>query len=74
MNITQQGLANGNFSILLHFLTRKTQRRKPLIDYSQSHVVISKEYMSRLWQRALEKEGIKTIRVVWKKKKDRKAS
>jgi hypothetical protein len=48
MNITQQGLANGNFSILLHFLTRKTQRRKPLIDYSQSHVVISKEYMSRL--------------------------
>jgi hypothetical protein len=37
-------------------------------------VVISKEYMSRVWQRALEKEGVKTIRVVWKKKKDRKVS
>jgi hypothetical protein len=48
MNITQQGLANGNLFILFHFLARKTQRRKPLIDYSQSHVVISKEYMSRV--------------------------
>jgi hypothetical protein len=48
MSITQQGLANGNLFILFHFLSRKTQGREPLVDYSQSHVVISKEYMSRL--------------------------
>jgi hypothetical protein len=47
-NITQQGLTIGNLFILLHFPSRKTQGRKPLVDYSQSHVVISKEYMSKL--------------------------
>jgi hypothetical protein len=57
MNITQQGLANGDLFTLFHMPTRKTQGRESLIDYSQSHVVTSKEYLRRMRQKTLEKEA-----------------
>jgi len=39
MSTIKQGLANGNLFTLPHLPTRKTQKKEPLIDYSQSHVV-----------------------------------
>ncbi len=38
---TQQRLTNGNLLLFIYLPTRKTQRIEPLIDYFQSHVVIS---------------------------------
>jgi hypothetical protein len=45
-NTTQQVLANGNLLLLPHLLARKTHGREPLVDYFQSHVVASKEYLN----------------------------
>jgi hypothetical protein len=44
---TQVTLAQGchNLMSLPHLLARKTNGREPLMDYSQSHVVSSKEYL-----------------------------
>jgi hypothetical protein len=44
---TQVALAECFHSLLSlpHLLTKRTNGREPLIDYSQSHVVTSKEYL-----------------------------
>ncbi len=72
MNITQQGLANGDLFTLLHSPTRKTQARELLVDYSQSCVVVSEEYLSRMRQKTLEKEAIETIREAQRKERLKK--
>lgn len=41
-NSTQQVVANGNLFPLPHLLAKKTQGKELLVDYSQNHVVISK--------------------------------
>ncbi len=64
INTTQQGLANGNLFSLLHLLVRNIKGRKPLVYHSQSHVVTSEEYFSRLRPKGLEKEITQTIKEV----------
>ncbi len=69
MNIAQQGLANGDLFTLFHLPTKKTQGRESLVDYSQSHVVTSQEYLSRMRQKTLEKEVVEIIREVQRKER-----
>jgi uncharacterized protein with NAD-binding domain and iron-sulfur cluster len=57
MSIIQQGLANGNLFALFHLPTKKTQRKEPIVDYSQSHAMILEEYLSKLRHKTLEKEA-----------------
>jgi hypothetical protein len=47
---------------LLHLPTIKTHGKEPLIDYSQSHVVTSNEYLNIMYWKAMEKEVAETIR------------
>jgi len=68
-NTTQQVLTNGNLLFLPHLLAKKTHGREPLVDYFQSHVVTLKEYLSIMWQKALEKEGAKIIKEVQRKER-----
>jgi hypothetical protein len=43
---------------LSHVLTIRTDGKEPLLDYSQSHVVIKKEYLNIMQQNAIDKEVI----------------
>jgi hypothetical protein len=43
---TQEALAGNNLLSLPHLPTRRTSGREPLVDYLQSHVVISKGYLT----------------------------
>jgi hypothetical protein len=45
-HLTQEALSTNNLLSLPHLLTRKSNNRKPLIDYSQSHVVTSCQYLN----------------------------
>jgi hypothetical protein len=69
---TQVALAQGchNLMSLPHLPTQKTNGRKPLVDYSQSHVVNSKEYSRIMRQKEMDKEVTKHI----KKRKGKKTS
>jgi hypothetical protein len=42
--------------------TRKRHGKKPLVDYSSSHVVTSNQYLAVLRQNALEKEVIDKLK------------
>jgi hypothetical protein len=54
-------------------LQEKQREKKPLVDYSQSHVVTLIEYSSILHQQALNKKIAKEIRQKkWKEKEDKK--
>jgi len=48
-------------------LVRKKKGRKSLVDYRQSHIIISKEYENILQNKTMDKEIIKKL----KKKKER---
>jgi hypothetical protein len=72
MNTIQQGLTNDKFFSLLHLPARKTQGKKSLVDYFQSHVVNLEEYLNRLRSKALKKEASKTIKETQKKERLKK--
>ncbi len=50
-----------NLLLLLHIPKRKTKDKKSLIDYIQSHVVTSYEYLEILWRKTIEKEIVEEI-------------
>lgn len=45
-HLTQETLSTNKFLSLPHLLARKTHSRKPLVDYSQNHVVTSCQYLN----------------------------
>jgi hypothetical protein len=47
---------------LSRLLARHTKGKEPLVDYSQSHVVINFEYMDILRRKIMEKAIAKEIR------------
>lgn len=51
-----------NLSLVPCLLARKTKGKKPLMNYIQSHVVVSNGYLNILQHKALDKEATKTIR------------
>jgi hypothetical protein len=46
---------------LPHLLTRRTNGREPLADYSQSHNVTAEEYLKIMPQKVMDKEATKQI-------------
>jgi hypothetical protein len=59
-----------NLLLLPHLLARHTKKKKPLIDYFQSHVVTSFEYLDILRKKTIEKVVVKEIKA--NKRKDKK--
>jgi uncharacterized protein YdbL (DUF1318 family) len=53
---------------LPHLLTRRTNGKEPLVDYFQSHVVTSKEYLRIMQQKAMDREVVKQIQKNKRKK------
>jgi hypothetical protein len=51
-----------NILSLPHLLARHTKGKEPLVDYSQSHVVISFEYLDILRRKIMEKVVVEEIR------------
>jgi hypothetical protein len=59
-----------NLLVLFHLLTRHTKGKEPLIDYFQSHVVTSYEYLDiLLGESQWKKEVVKEIRTCKRKEK-----
>ncbi len=50
-----------NLLLLPHLPKKKNKDKKSLIDYIQSHVVTSYEYMDILWKKVIEKEIVEEI-------------
>jgi len=59
------------FSLLCLF-TIQILRRKPLVDYSQSHVVTSNQYLDIMWKKAMDKTIVEEIRRGKRKEKKEK--
>jgi len=57
----QLALAHGCHCLLSlpHLPARRTNGREPLVDYSQSHVVKSKEYLRIMRQKAMDNKATK---------------
>jgi hypothetical protein len=55
---TQVALGQGchNLMSLPHLPTRRTNGREPLMDYSQSHVITSEEYLRIMRQKAMDRD------------------
>jgi len=70
-NSTQVASTQGFHSLLSlpHMPIRRTNAKKPLVDYFQSHVVTSKEYLRIMRQKAMVKEAIKHIKESRRKEK-----
>jgi hypothetical protein len=51
-----------NLLSLLHLLTRHTKGKKPLIDYSQSHLMTSITYLNILKEKIIDKVVVKETR------------
>ncbi len=69
---THEALAGNNLLSLPHLLTRRTSGRESLVDYSQSHVVTSEEYLTIMWQEVMNKEVAKLFRETRRKEKQHK--
>jgi hypothetical protein len=54
-NLNQEAMRLHNLLSLLHLRTRRARGKKPLIDYSQSHVVTSFEYLNILKKKTMNK-------------------
>jgi hypothetical protein len=52
------------------FVGKKNKRKKPLMNYIQSRVVVSNEYLNILQHKASNKEATKTIREQRSKEED----
>ncbi len=59
---------------LPHLPIDKPRIKKPLIDYSKSHVIIFYQYLNILWKKAMEKATIKEIKKMTKRKQKKKTS
>jgi hypothetical protein len=62
-NVTQESMRVHKLMLLLDLLVKHTKGKKPLIDYSQSHVMISSEYLNILRRKTMEKAIVEEIRV-----------
>ncbi len=62
-SLIQMALAQGCHCLLSlpHLPTRRTNGREPLVNYSQSHVVKSKEYLRIMQQKAMDSKATKQI-------------
>jgi hypothetical protein len=49
--------------LFIHLPARRTNGKEPLIDYSQSHIVTSFEYLDILRRKSMEKVAAKEIKV-----------
>ncbi len=58
---------------LPHLLARCTQGREPLIDYSQSNVVTSRDYLNVLQKKNINKATADNIRKAHKEKEEKQA-
>jgi hypothetical protein len=60
-----------NLLLLPHLPTKHTKGKEPLIDFSQSHVVTSYEYLDiPLGKKTMEKVVVKEIRTCKRKEKE----
>ncbi len=59
---TQEALVGSNLLSLPHLPTRRTSGKEPLIAYSQSNVVTSKEYLTIMQQKAMVRDVTKLIK------------
>jgi hypothetical protein len=57
--------------LLFLLLARHTKGIKPLVHYSQSHVVISSKYLDILRRKVMEKIVVEEIRKVNEKKRNK---
>ncbi len=73
-NSTQMALAQGCHDLLSlpHLLAIRTNGRETLVDYFQSCVVTSKEYLRIMRQKAMDREATKHIRESRRKEKQEK--
>jgi hypothetical protein len=69
---TQEALPSSNLLSLPHLPAKRTNGREPLVDYSQSHVVILEEYLTIIQQKVLDREVAQLIRETRRKKKQNK--
>ncbi len=63
LNATQESMRVHNLMLLFDLLVKHTKGEKPLIDYSQSHVMISSKYLNILRRKTMEKAVVEEIRV-----------
>jgi hypothetical protein len=61
-NLIQESMRMHNLMSLPCLLARHTKGKEPLVDYSQSHVVTSFEYLDILKKKTMEKAIAKEIR------------
>jgi len=62
VNFTQEAMQLHNLLALPCLLAKPTQGKKPLVDYSRSHVVISIKYLIILHKKPITKQHQKNIR------------
>jgi hypothetical protein len=59
-----------NLLLLPHLLARHTKGKEPLINYSQSHVVTSFEYLDIIRTKTMEKIVVEEIKTNKRKEKE----
>ncbi len=61
------------FTTSFTYKTNKRKGKKPLVDYSQSHVVTYDEYLNIMWKKATDKAITKEISAdKWKEREEEK--
>jgi hypothetical protein len=53
---------------LPHLFVKQIRRKEPLLDYSQSHVMTSAEYLTIMHKKVMEKAIVEVIRVTHRTK------
>jgi hypothetical protein len=61
-HLNHVALAKSNLFSLSHLFTRRTNNRELLVNYFQSHVVISNQYMNIMQQEVIQKDATKIIK------------
>jgi hypothetical protein len=70
-NVTQKTMRMHNLLSLPQLIAKQTKVKKPLVDYSKSHVIFYK-YIDIVQKKAMDKTTIKDIRQVRQKEKKKK--
>ncbi len=73
-NQTQRAPPLANILLLFQLPTKKTHDKEQLIDYSNSHVVTSNQYLTILKHKAMDKEVVNKIRELKSKERCEKIS
>jgi hypothetical protein len=60
--LNQEATRLHNFFSLTHLPTRCARGKEPLVDYIQSHVVTSVEYLNTLRKKTMDKVVVKEIK------------